>query len=73
MSKFIKIIEANLWESFVNVDSFSLIEEVEDGTTLIRVAGIEKPYILNIGCRDFVNEVLTPEEVINPNAPIGAR
>lgn len=71
MSKFIKIIEANLWERLINVNAISLIEEVEDNTTLIKVAGIEKSYILNIGYQDFVNEVLTPEVVVNQNAPIG--
>lgn len=72
MSKFIKIIEANLWERLVNVDSISLIEEVEDGTILIRVVGIEKPFILNIGYQSFIDEVLTPESVLNLKSPIAA-
>lgn len=73
MSKFIKIIEANIWERLVNVDCISLIQEIEDGTILIRVAGMENPYILNISYQSFINEVLAPESVLNPQSPIAAR
>lgn len=70
MSKFIKIIEANLWERLVNVNSIIMIEELENNTTIIRVSDIDEPIVLNIDYLDFINWFLTPESILNSQTPI---